>query len=47
MLTEAEKKWKAEAYWPVLRWTRPRLYEMIHSKGPRYNAFLRHAMAAM
>ena len=25
MLTDAEKKWKAEAYWPVLRWTSPRL----------------------
>ncbi len=44
---EVLRWWKDEAYCAVCRCTSPRLYETIHSKGPRYNAFFRQAMAAM
>lgn len=45
-LIAALKKWKADAYWPVLRCTSPKLYDVIHSNGSRYSARLRQATDA-
>ena len=45
-LMDALKKWYAEAYCPVFKCTKPKLYEINHAKGSKKTARFKQAMAA-
>ena len=45
-LIDAERKWKADAYCCMLKWTSPRLYKIFQSKGARYAALFKQQIAA-